>query len=311
MKKGKLALALTTGLLSITAMASCNEVTYAEGIALSYEDAAGVRHNYSAKELLADYQKSKATASTDFEKIKEILIRKYYASRPADLVTIEEDAKKAVDGVKDTAKKNANDNGTQYGAELETLLKGENCDNIEELYEKKLYEIEKEKYNADYYSQAQLEAMRDGGTDKDGNGVISADEKIFPDSADWGAGSDGYIDTRMPYHVSHILVEASGCSETDPTSATLSADESRNIGQMVEYMAGASIQSSKHGLEPAATRTSFGELAKTYSKDPGSAQEFGNLGIMDKSTSFVQGFQYGVYAYDTLFNQKNAGKANL
>ena len=41
MKKSKLTLGLVTSLLSIGALAACNEVTYADGVVLEYTDAQG------------------------------------------------------------------------------------------------------------------------------------------------------------------------------------------------------------------------------------------------------------------------------
>ena len=46
----------------------------------------------------------------------------------------------------------------------------------------------------------------------------------------------------------------------------------------------------------------FGEVAREMSED-GSKEQFGDLGIMSKATSFVNEFKLGIYAYDSVFNQ--------
>jgi len=304
MKKGLNSLKVLAALVAVTALAGCNETSYKEGVALQYTAPNGERVSYTTAELLADYQNSSTSASTDFDKIKEILIRKYYEGSNK-LPELKRLANKDVDSIKQQAATNSTNNGTSYEKEFQTLLESEGCDNIEELYQKKLYDQEKSKYEHDYYSDAKKRAIRDG-IDDNGNPTFpgysgTAGEYNF------GVGNKGYIQTRMPYHVSHILIEASSASETDPTSTSITSDESKTIGHIVELMAGADItkKGADSGKVAATSRTSFGVLAQQYSKDTGSGAKYGDLGIMDKATSFVQGFQFGVYSYDMLFNKKN------
>jgi hypothetical protein len=79
MKKAKFALGLVAGLVATMGLASCNETTYNEGVVLTYTDSQGNRVQYTAAELFGNYQKGSSAASTDFEKVYELLIRKYYA----------------------------------------------------------------------------------------------------------------------------------------------------------------------------------------------------------------------------------------
>ena len=301
MKKGKL-LTIATGLAAIASLAGCNETSYKEGVAITFTNADGTRTEYTAKDLFEDYQDSTSTASTDFSKVKEILIRKYYEGRSGDIEELKKKASTDVEAIKNQAQSNANNNGTTYAAELETLLQGEDVKNVEELYQKKLYAAELEKFEKDYKAGDNLKYIRDGKRD-DGTA-------FFPADTNFGQGSAGYIETRMPYNVSHILLEASGANESDATSTPLSETEAKTFGDVILMMAGSDTEDSHYGhTSVGEKRLSFGTLAKTYSKDTGSGEAYGNLGVMDIDTSFVQGFQYGVYAYDTLFNQQNASSS--
>jgi hypothetical protein len=58
----------------------------------------------------------------------------------------------------------------------------------------------------------------------------------------------------------------------------------------------------------------FGDIARQSSDDPGSASNFGDLGIMSLATSFVNEFKLGVYSYESMFNtltQNEADKLNI
>jgi hypothetical protein len=111
----------------------------------------------------------------------------------------------------------------------------------------------------------------------------------------------------MPYHVRHILVKVTAASN-ELTEATISEANAKKIGTVVEELAG-------QGAD-ATTRTDFGNIALTSSDDPGSGALYGDLGAMDKTTSYVNEFKLGVFAFDTLYNQmtsdyRTANKATL
>ena len=76
MKKGKL-LTIVTGLLAVAALTGCNETSYKEGVAITFTQADGTKVEYKASDLFEDYQNSSSTATTDFSKVTEILIRQY------------------------------------------------------------------------------------------------------------------------------------------------------------------------------------------------------------------------------------------
>lgn len=293
MKKSKLTLGLVTSLLSIGALAACNEVTYADGVVLEYTDAQGKQVQFTAEELFGE-QYSSSVASTDFDSIYEVLIRKYYQSGNGQqaLATLKGQAEKDVQDIKDQAYKNANSNGTTYAEEFSKLLSSNNVENVQELYEAKLYEREKKRFEDDFQTDEKIESMRDGTVEE------------FKKSDVYGAGSDGYLVEQMPYTISHILVKLGSATNGEHAQATISESESRKLGQVIELLAGAKLD------DPAtasATRTTFGMIAKQNSEDTGSAEKYGQLDVMDRdqADSFINEFKFGIYAYEAIYNQIN------
>ena len=311
MKKNKLCFGLVAALLSLGALAACNEVTAAEGVVLTYTDANGERTEYTAVDLFGSYQVGTSVASTDFTKIKEVLIRKYYetGSGSSSLEALTKKAVQAVDGYRKEAKKNAESNGTSYAEEWEKILKSQNVENVDELLDKKIYEEEESDFKKHgFYGETPLvrNQARDGKAYKMNNGnpvyddygnPVLTENDFFPASDDFGIAKKGYIEDQMPYHVTHVLLPISGASETNATTGVITATEAKNLGEFLIKVA-----TGLPGKNENSYNTTFNALAKDYPADPGSAAKFGDLGIMDFSTSFVQGFQYGVYAYDAYYN---------
>ncbi len=298
MKKSKLTLSVVTALVAIPAIASC-DVTAKEGVVLTYTttDASGNKKSvdYYASDLFDDYRTSTSAASTAFTKIQELLIRQNYQNGDDnELKELKAQAQNKVNGVKTTAAENASSNGTTYQAEFEKLLKNEDCDNVDELYDKKLYEVEKTAYENSYGIQSNLNAMRSGKKWEH----LSTDELIEK----YGPISQGYIKDKMPYHVSHILVKFSSASANDHVQATVSEAESRKLSSVVKELAGVKVNSVA-GTE-VGPRLTFGKVAQYYSED-GSASKDGDLGIMDRDTSYVPEFKLGLYAFEALYSQGN------
>jgi len=293
MKKSKLTLGLVTSLLSIGALAGCNEVTASDGVVLEYTDAQGKKVAFTAKELFGE-QYSSGTASTDFDNVYEVLIRKYYQSGfgKSSLKELQEAAQKDVQSIKDQAKKNADNNKTSYQEEFSKLLSSNGVENVNELYEAKLYEEEKSKFESDYETPEMIEKMRDGG--------------LYGYSATYGAGSYGYLVEQLPYTVSHILVKLASATNGEHAQATIDEKESRKLGQVIELLAGADL--SLNGSVPANTRTDFGTIAQQNSEDTGSAAKYGQLDVMDRNQadSFINEFKFGIYTYEAIYNQVNA-----
>lgn len=95
-----------------------------------------------------------------------------------------------------------------------------------------------------------------------------------------------FVEETAPYHVKHILVKVDA-SSSDLYNATISEDDAKDLSNVVERLA---------------TGEDFGIVAQTKSEDTGSAEDFGDVGIMSTKTSFVSEFKYGLYTYDAMFN---------
>ena len=299
MKKAKLTLGLVGALVASGALAACNEVTYTEGVVLTYTDATGKVTRYTAEDLFGDYLNSASSASTAFSKVQEVLIRNYF-QQPAQanaLAQLKTKAQNAVNGIKDQAQSNANTNGTTYQEEFEALLDSNGVDNVDELLEKELYDLEEEQYRTNYYTQANLNAIRDG--------TIWENLKTEEAEAEFGPVTDGYLKTKMPYHVSHILVDFASAESNNVTEATISAAESKKLSDVIKELAGAD-NGNNLGTAASAQRLSFGSIAFNLSDDTGSSTNYGDLGIMDLSTEFVPEFKLGVYAYDALYSSAHS-----
>lgn len=320
-KVKKCALGLVAIVAGVTALSSCDRVTASEeGVIMTYTDATGARTSYTARDLLKDYQQSGSSLSSQFDKIFEVLVRKYYATyhethegdNGAKLHSLEATANTEVTKVKENATKNASSNGTSYETELAKLFASEGVKNIDELYQKKFYDAQK----ADFTEQMNqnfgtgnskingYEVMRDGYV----NG-----KKAFKASKDWGKGNEGWLKEQMPYHVRHILVKLASGSDKQYTQDKIGDNtgvgeygEATRVANIVLNLAGAQI--AENGLLAAnSKRMSFGEIAGD--SDDGSKDNYGEYGIMNKHTvgsdsALVHEFQLGTYAFETLYSKR-------
>lgn len=97
-----------------------------------------------------------------------------------------------------------------------------------------------------------------------------------------------YIENYAPYHIRHILVKNS--ADSSLYKGKISKDDAINLADTVKRLA--------EGKE------TFGVIAQSTAAngDTGSAAIYGDVGIMDTTTSFVSEFKYSVYQYDALYN---------
>jgi len=309
MKKSKLSLGLVSCLLSVGALAGCDTVIRpsADGVLLSYN---GV--DIKADAILSDYYDDSSKYQAIYDSIYSIVVRNYFnidgmqvtykqykenqgvykafdATKPLgkeSLGKIEQKAREKVAIDKDTAETNSENNNTTYKKEWNAILESKGVEDEDELFDKYVDEIKKETFEDDFYSYYIDDLKNGAGATADGT-TMGEDVKGF-----W----KGYFDDQLPYHVSHILVKVEDSGSTNYADGTISENNAKKLFNVVEEL--------KNGED------SFGTIASQYSDDEGSAASSGDLGIMDYSTSFVNEFKLGVFAYENFYNNVIHNEAN-
>ena len=185
-------------------------------------------------------------------------------------------------------KSSADTNGTTYKEEMEKALKAAGCDDEEALRNKQIASYQNEKNSTDFYSEQQ------GTTDTDSKFMISESE------------TKKFVSETSPYHVSHILVKVDASSDgTSTWAGEISSDDAKQIGNVLNSLS---------------STNTFGITAKTQSDDTSSGTLYGELYTagdtgasiaMTKSTSYIQEFKYGLYAYDAYLNPDTKDNAAL
>ena len=169
-----------------------------------------------------------------------------------------------------------------------------------------------------FYSNAESAASTNGTSEKeeienalDSEGVDSVEEleaKYYLQAKKAKAEDDFRTDSRYtstyipefvsekaPYHVRHILVNIDA-GAADIYNGTISEDDARDLSNVVTRLV---------------EGESFGSVAQSKSEDTGSAAVFGDVGIMDLETSFVNEFKLNLYTYDAYFNPEVSDKQNV
>ncbi len=110
-------------------------------------------------------------------------------------------------------------------------------------------------------------------------------------------GENGYIKTKLPYHVRDILIKV----DADASNYTTGEITSTNAKDLYDLIS--ELTKSKEGTN------TYSDIASKYSDDTTSASVTSdNLAygehLMDLDTSFINEFKLGVYTYDSLFNEE-------
>ena len=321
MKKTKCALGLVAFATSIMALSGCSGATASkDGVIMTYTDANGNRTSYTAEDLLKNYQSYSSSLSSEFDKIYEVLVRHYYDqdAQSTKLASLKAEATNKVLSDKQKAEKNAANNKTSYEAEFQTYLDAAGADNVDELYQKYLYDEEKADFQNEIYntygtgddSVNGYVAMKDGYYNASGEL-----KQAFPESKDangyvWGRGSEGWLGTQMPYHIRHILIKLAGGGDKkyaqDRIAETANeGGETTKLTSTLFRLAGATIGADGK-LTTDTDRWTFGSIAKSFSDDEGSAKNFGEYGIMEKTMAqdLVHEFKLGTYAFESLYSAR-------
>lgn len=325
-KKCLLGLGLVAIAASVVALTGCERVSAADdGVIFTYTDASGARTTYTASQLFKSYQTAGSSLSSEFDKIYEVLIRHYYEcyedthsnDNGEKMKALQATATTDVTTQKNNAKSNANNNGTTYETEWESILDAQDVDNVDELYQKFLYEAEKEDFEAEFTDNLNtgstevsgLEAMRDGQYTLNGETVTT-----FPESDAWGKGSEGWLKEQMPYHVSSILVKLASGGDKEYTQdkvtepSTNEKGEASKLSEILFSLAGIDSIASDGSIVTASgdSREQFGIIAKRTDDDSASSVygELSQIVTKDPVSDLVPEFKLGIYAYESLYNQR-------
>ena len=292
MKKSKKILVLAAATVSLLSLAGCNEVTEKGNVIITFKDTNGKQTTYTADELFKNYTESDQDSTEKYyNAIYNVMVRQWFTLEENKTLKDECDKQAQInlDSLKSKASTNATDNSTSYDEEWENILDSELSDiaeskrNEEELVLKLQLSEYKTKLEDTYYDTFKT-WKKDTTTD-------ASEEKA--NNLFWG--EKGYLKERLPYHVKHILINVEASSGAY-YNGQISSDNVRNL-----YLA----------VSELASGTNFGQIAEDLSEDSGSASKFGDLGIMDTSTSYVNEFKLGVYAYDTYFNTNEEVNSSL
>lgn len=272
MKNIKLSLG-TLALVSLTVLASCQSVTERPGVILTLQGTNGAIE-YTASELFSRYSGNATGVARYYEAAIELVIRNEM-KLPANASVLAEIMNKAgrrVEGVKESARFASETNRTSYDTELESKLESFNVDDLAGLKDYFAYQLMKEEVEDQFYKDNKQELL------------LGAEDYV------------GYLDTRLPYHVKHILVNVSASSNTF-YNGEISENDAKKLHSVVSRLA-----TQQRG-------ETFGRIAESASDDPVSASNFGDLGIMSLATSFVNEFKLGVYSYESMFNSLTSNQS--
>ena len=114
----------------------------------------------------------------------------------------------------------------------------------------------------------------------------------------------------MPYHIRHILIKLAGGGDKkyaqDRIAETANeGGETTKLTSTLFRLAGATIGADGK-LTTDTDRWTFGSIAKSFSDDEGSAKNFGEYGIMEKTLAqdLVHEFKLGTYAFESLYSAR-------
>ena len=310
MKKSKLSITLMAALLGVGALAGCdnNPVKPSpKGIIVSYT-VNGKNGEITADDILVKYYQDSTKYESIFNAIKSVVIKNYFEVNEdvidrgtgtkitaglSDVDALKVEARGRVESEKITAETNAHTNKTSFKKEMSKIFEANGVENEKQLEEKFLNE-EKEKKFTKNMEEFHMAEMRDGyarPTEETANTKILSNEDETKLEEMW----TGYLKDMLPYHVSHLLVNIEDSSEKNYHNATISEANCEKLYNVVE-----SLSAGKN----------FNMLAKEYSDDTGSKVDHGALGLMDYSTSYIDEFKLGLYAYEELYG-KNTGRGKI
>ena len=282
MNKGKRSLSISLSLLasrSLLAGCASKDYTYPKA---NWEDGVVVDaggKTYSYAEIYKRFDGTKDASKAQYDVASNILAQLVTERSGAILSRV--DSKR--DEYEKTWKNNSKTNKTSVKEEREKTLKERKVDTVEELRQKLISQEQVSENSTDFYQEA------DGTTNSKERYEISEDY------------TKKYVSDKAPYHVSHLLVKVDASGDgTGLWDGQISSDDAKQIGSVVSALA---------------SSESFGSVAFRSSDDEGSQKTYGELYTVasdeksssamvarEKTTSYVNEFKLGLYAYDAYRN---------
>ena len=298
MKKSKLSLGLVSCLLSVGALAGCDVgiKSSKNGVLFSYTvEGNSEPIEVKADDLLGDYYNDSTKYQAIYDTINSVIVRNYFSKDRGTISyhgkdiplglpqmdKINEDAEEKVQDDIDKAHTNADANNTKWKDEFEKICESKGVKTEDELREKYVEELQKETFDDNFYTYY-IEEIKAGG-----EAGITYKDSYDNEKQLWR----GYFTQELPYHVSHILIKLEDSAGTNYANGTISKDNAIKLCDVVDAL----------GAPQAEFNDSFETIAHSYSEDTGSRDAYGDLGIMDYSTSYVNEFKLGVYAYENFY----------
>lgn len=285
MKKSKLSIGLVTSFIAALAMTACSgtRVTKKDGQLVELKGNDGETIVIDVNAIYDEYRLTSDGISKYYKAILETLIRHDYKTTDLPIVKnyaqIESEAKNQVNGAKNTAKENSKTNGTSYEKEWKAILSNNGVEDEEELLQKYIYDAEKNELEDAYFEAKKASLL----------------EEYIGVKAD-GSIASSKVDSVYPYHIKHILLSVEG-GNTNYFNGTITESEAKNMIDVLSKLVD--------------TNYTFGEIAKQYSGDSGSKNKYGDAGIMSTTTSFINEFKLGTYAYDLLLSGRTDVSADI
>ena len=279
MNKRKLSIGLVSSLIAVLTLGACGEVTTKKDAIVTFKDSNGQEVTVLTNDIYNKYRDTSDGISKFYNAILESIIRHkfdyegivYKKSKEKILA----EAKDNVLGAQQEAEENRKTNGTSYDEEWKKILDSHKCENADELLEYYKYEIEKEEIEDKYFAEHKESLTKEYlGIDDLGKAVATV----------------GGVKSSFPHHVRHVLVKV-GEGATNFYNGTVSESEAKNLANAIKYLTDENFK--------------FSEVATKISEDTGSAEKGGDLGIMTTTTSFVNEFKLGIYAFEAMTNPEN------
>lgn len=291
MKKSAKFGALALAALSTIALSGCS-VTKKLDLIIEYSytpegTQTEVTKSISAQDILDRYisKEGSTAAKAYYDTIYEVALRetftngkfKQYASDVAS------EAEKAVADAKDAAD-DADMDWDDYLINNKSI--GKEDDGLSESEREHLF-----------YLDCELDAMKDRVSNEFYNQFsewnASSDDNDQEDIDNYNMvyGENGYINTKLPYHVRDIIIKVDADAD-NYTTGEISQENAEDLYTLIDAL-----------TKTNTTTNTYADVAKRYTDDTSATETMGEY-LMDLDTSFINEFKLGIYAYDAIFNSE-------